>query len=402
LSGARYTFKANRNLGRHGWLRLTPAYSVALVEELVEGLDENDRVLDPFCGTGTTALVCAELGIPCVTTDINPFLVWFAIAKTRKYSTSTVDRAIEEGSEIARQIDYAGIWAPPMQHIERWWDTSTLTDLGKLRSAIWNRECASETIDLLKIAFCQTLMERSLANFRHQSISLKSDISQKSKKTTTTKTTVLSSFHESIERIATQARADELLSIPEVRLHDSRIPVSVDGRKFSAVITSPPYANRMSYIRELRPYMYWLGFLESGRQAGLLDWEAIGGTWGSATSRLMKWEPGISPVTDHAILNAINAIESQSLILGRYVRRYIEDTALHLQALLPSLASGAKVTYIVGNSRFYDSLLETERIYAELFALNGLRNIEIRTLRKRTSKRELFEFAVSGRAPDQL
>ncbi|WP_322490103.1 hypothetical protein [Chloroflexus sp.] len=45
------------------------------------------------------------------------------------------------------------------------------------------------------------------------------------------------------------------------------------GEVFTAslVITSPPYPNRMSYIRELRPYMYWLGYLNNGRDAGELD-----------------------------------------------------------------------------------------------------------------------------------
>jgi hypothetical protein len=28
-----YTFKYNQKLGRHGWLRLTPAYSVKLVSQ---------------------------------------------------------------------------------------------------------------------------------------------------------------------------------------------------------------------------------------------------------------------------------------------------------------------------------------------------------------------------------
>lgn len=399
MSGARYTFKANRNLGRHGWLRLTPAYSVALVEELVGDLDSSDYLLDPFCGTGTTALVCAERGIPCVTTDINPFLVWFATAKTRRFALGEIALATDTVDDIELQAEHSDAWIPPMQHIERWWDADTLAQLGKLRTVIWNRDGASDKHDLLKIAFCQTLMERSRANFRHQSISLRSDISHKINTKTSAKTAVLSNFRESFQRIAIQANANEILDTPEVRLHDSRSPVSVEDRKFSAVITSPPYANRMSYIRELRPYMYWLGFLESGSQAGSLDWEAIGGTWGSATSRLMKWEPGYSPIADQAIMKAVDAIESQSFVLGRYVRKYIEDTAIHLQGLRLSLAPGANVIYIVGNSRFYDSLLETERIYAELFAQNGLQDVQIRTLRKRTSKRELFEFAVSGRAP---
>ncbi len=400
MSGTRYTFKENRNLGRHGWLRLTPAYSVSLVDELVQGLGADDLVLDPFCGTGTTALVCAERGIPCVTTDINPFLVWFATAKTRQYVEGSISSALASVDAIERRMQNADAWIPPMRYIERWWDADTLIQLGKLRHAIWESEESDISSDLVKIAFCQTLMERSLANFRHQSISLKSDISHEHLNSTTAQTTVFSSFRASLESIAAQTTSRELIEVPEVHLHDARLSFSNDARKFSAVITSPPYANRMSYIRELRPYMYWLEFLESGSQAGALDWEAIGGTWGSATSKLIKWESGISPIKDGTTLSAIDVIESQSLVLGRYIRKYIEDTAVHLKAIRPSLAPGASVTYIVGNSRFYDSLLDTERIYAELFESNGLLDVQIRTLRKRTSKRELFEFAVSGRAPD--
>ena len=37
--------------------------------------------------------------------------------------------------------------------------------------------------------------------------------------------------------------------------------------------------------------MYWLGFLAEPKEAGELDWQAIGGTWGVATSRLAKWSP---------------------------------------------------------------------------------------------------------------
>ena len=52
------TFKGNANHTRYGWLRLTPAYSVLLVEQLLDAhCQPDDVVLDPFCGTGTTSLV---------------------------------------------------------------------------------------------------------------------------------------------------------------------------------------------------------------------------------------------------------------------------------------------------------------------------------------------------------
>ena len=101
----RLTFRANLRETRYGWLRLTPAYSVHLVEELLDGADvKRERVLDPFCGTGTTALVCGLRGIAADTTDINPFLVWFARAKTRRYTESERERFLELGAELARAL----------------------------------------------------------------------------------------------------------------------------------------------------------------------------------------------------------------------------------------------------------------------------------------------------------
>lgn len=95
------TFKGNLKQTRYGWLRLTPAYSVHLVGDLIDELPSlGTKVLDPFCGTGTTALVCAERGVDGQTTDINPFLIWLTNAKTAVYENS----AIETFAEVARQV----------------------------------------------------------------------------------------------------------------------------------------------------------------------------------------------------------------------------------------------------------------------------------------------------------
>ncbi|MEK7404784.1 MAG: hypothetical protein AAB225_06720, partial [Acidobacteriota bacterium] len=48
-----YTHKYNVRSGRHGWLRLTPAYSVKIVEEILAHGPGPTRVLDPFSGTAT-------------------------------------------------------------------------------------------------------------------------------------------------------------------------------------------------------------------------------------------------------------------------------------------------------------------------------------------------------------
>ena len=64
----------------------------------------------------------------------------------------------------------------------------------------------------------------------------------------------------------------------------------------------------------------------------------------------------------------------------------------------PSMVSAAPnyAHYVVGNSKFFDVLVPVERLFAEIFELSGFRAATVTTLRKRTSKRELYEYLVSA------
>ena len=172
------TFKHNLGRGRHGWLRLTPAYSVKVVEELL-GRGRTPRlVLDPFSGSGTTGLVCAERGINCHLAELNPFLVWLARAKTRPYRPGELQAAYEIAHAVvdeSRALDGAGtLWVPPLRNIERWWSPERLTALARLFHGLRARRSEgsrSPELDLLRIAFCQVALSWSSAAFNHQSMS---------------------------------------------------------------------------------------------------------------------------------------------------------------------------------------------------------------------------------------
>src|SRR5579864_2679414 len=119
------TYKHNRTHGRHGWLRLTPAYSVRLVEQLLDEFGPVAQVvLDPFSGGGTTALCAAYRGKTGLAIEINPFLVWLANVKAQRFSQRTISVAQRAGELAARcAIDRRAARAnrPPLSHIERWW-----------------------------------------------------------------------------------------------------------------------------------------------------------------------------------------------------------------------------------------------------------------------------------------
>lgn len=398
----RFTFRGNLAKTRHGWLRLTPAYSVQFVRELLEGeRGKRGRVLDPFCGTGTTLLSAAELGLDATTIDLNPFLVWLARAKTAHYATADLDGAGALVGDMARaaRARSGATFIPEIHRIDRWWSPTAATALGRAAHALRAADSATKGArDLASVALCRALIECASVSFGHQSMSFRRPDGARRKGAAA----VADALECALESVSASARSELGRGARRVVCGDSRdVSHALAGSrgKYRTVVTSPPYSNRMSYIRELRPYMYWLGYLAERRDAGELDWQAIGGTWGAATSRLGSWRSAGTPIPFEGFDGIVRKISREAPILGSYVHRYFEDMSRHVQSLRAVLEPGAQVHYVVGNSKFYDVLLPAERIFEALFADAGFRDARVTALRKRTSKKELFEYLVSATWP---
>ena len=399
------SFKGNLKETRYGWLRLTPAYSLHLIGELLEPLRPGrDRVLDPFCGTGTTALACAERGIAADTTDINPFLVWLAATKAHAYTPGEVRSFVSASKEVAQRMARSTTaktgWTPALYQIEKWWDPQTLAALAAAMGIIRDAR-TGPAADLLKVAFCRTMIERANVSFGHQSMSFKKTDQRTLALVVDGASAVVDTWNRAVTSIARAATTPIEMS-PRPLLADAReLSRHLPHAAYDCVITSPPYPNRMSYIRELRPYMYWLGFLgEDAREAGELDWQAIGGTWGCATSNVGKWTPEETVgIPFRGFRSILARIAQKSDLLSRYVHKYFHDMVKHAAELFAVVAPGGAIHYVVGNSKFYDVVLPVEQIFAALFEDAGFEEVTVKAIRKRSSKKELFEYVVSARKP---
>lgn len=399
---ADYTHKFNAKTGRHGWLRLTPAYSVKVAGDLLAGLERRSRVLDPFCGTATTALCASYLGHQSETVDVNPFLAWLGNAKLARYSDAELSSARGACGRAARSAERMSVGpseAPPIHNIERWWDPAALRFLCSLRSGIdaAGKKGSAER-DLLLVAFCRTLIGLSNAAFNHQSMSFGSDARPRALAISDMNQMFVDDMNFVLEGAEENPAKRGRAVLGDAR----RLREAVGGR-FDFVVTSPPYANRMSYIRELRPYMYWLGFLKSGRDAGNMDWSSVGGTWGVATSRLAGWQRAARsfrhPELDSALDRIAQSGNKSSRILANYVAKYFDDMWAHFDSLASVLNGGARVHYIVGNSTFFGVLVPVEQIYAAMLSRLGFEGVRCDAIRKRNSKKDLVEFDVSAEWP---
>lgn len=406
---AHLTFKANVGLGRHGWLRLTPAYSMRLVRAKVAGLPGGSVVTDPFSGTGTTPLAAAEHGLLGQSQDINPFLIWLGRTKTARFEedvTAEVGRLAAEVVAAARRVlPNRDLWQPNLFRIERWWDEGALQALKALRHALAAVDTAQGAKDLLAIAFCRALIGCSNASFGHQSMSLKSAAPQPRHAATKNKEDaerVLLSFESEALQVAASAHPD-LPGSARITHSDSRNPFQ-GLEPCDLLLTSPPYVNRMSYIRELRPYMYWLGYLDVAAGAGELDWKAIGGTWGVATSKLNGWRPSETGTPVDAQMDEVRARIARDggrngPLLSNYVGKYFHDMWEHFVSARDHVKPGGSVSYIIGNSTFYGHLVPAEQWYAAMLRHLGFERVEVETIRKRNSNGRLFEFDVRGVRP---
>lgn len=400
-----YTFKYNQDLGRHGWLRLTPAYSVKLVKEILctdnlfTNPDNKDKhILDPFSGTATTGIVAAEMGLDCQLYDINPFLIWLAEVKCKNYRLSDLDFLVNTTIGDLASIKYPDndLWIPDMKNIERWWSPDTLRSLSILHNYIsvsWGRPNNKDCYNLLWIAFARQIIATSAANYGHVSVSFKNDTENFDFEY------IKQRFINDLLDIVKSAKIQLSGSVTIDDMDARNINNNAD-RKFNTVITSPPYPNRISYIRELRPYMYWLGFLTSGEQAGELDWKAIGGTWGSATSRLSSWQPDENADLPHEVHDSCKQIEEadrkNGKTMSKYVQKFFNDMFLHLSTLPNVLDNNSEIYYILGNSFFYGIHVDTEAIITSILDTVGFKNVKSTPIRKRNCKKGLYEYCISA------
>jgi tRNA G10 N-methylase Trm11 len=84
----------------HDWYRFVLSYPPHLVRDYVQrfGMTAEQRVLDPFCGTGTTIVECKKMGIPSVGIEANPMAHF---ASTQKVNwRCNADRLLERAEPV--------------------------------------------------------------------------------------------------------------------------------------------------------------------------------------------------------------------------------------------------------------------------------------------------------------
>ncbi len=401
------TFLGKLDLPIHRWYRLTPSFSPRLAVDIAREfrLGTEDFVLDPFSGVGTVPLCMKYLGVPSCSVEINPYLHFVGTVKTRTYSdleavTDVFHRFVNTAKKQLSELPNGGkaeTWltehealVPRLHNIHRWWSPGNLMQLVCLRKLLLEDSTETAYHDLLKMGLLAILIPVSNAKHNHVSLTF----TEKPLETVDVGASMQQKYAEMLEDLHAVAKtpcAEAVVYRGNSKHLTECLPIPSG---VSAVITSPPYPNRFSYARETRPHLFFFEFVQDAEAVGQLETDAIGGTWGKATSVLAA---GIVPKnkTVASLLKPyLTGIDTNGGLMASYVTKYFNDIYDHASEVAKVCQMRSRLAYVIGNSKFYGHPLPSDEILAAIFGHFGFTLNRIDKMRKRQSKAGLYEAVV--------
>lgn len=207
------------------------------------------RILDPFCGSGTTLLAAQRRGLPSMGVDLNPVACLISRVKTAPLPAGleeAADLVVEEARSDANPL------VPDIPNLGHWFKPDVQKATAALVTAIGHR-AGEPSFDALRLALSSILVRVSNQESDTRYAAIEKDVDRKD---------VFRLFRAAVSKLAKGLDAREWsLASAEVLESDvlALTPADLGGR-VGAIVTSPPYPNAYEYWLYHKYRMWWLGF----------------------------------------------------------------------------------------------------------------------------------------------
>lgn len=346
----------------HDWYRFILSFPPHLVKDYINkfGIQENQVVLDPFAGTGTTLVECKKNGIRSYGCETNPIANFASTIKTNWAISG--EQLLAHATQIA-EIAEKNITKDktPKSLNERQLKlliTNSISDL-PLKKALILLEAIdsnkSQFHGYERLAFAKQLVY-SYSNLK---FGPEVGVSRKKKEDVN----VVNLWLTDITKMAKDLElVKELPQIDSISLNcDARfISHTLQPNSIDYVITSPPYPNEKDYTRTTRLENVILGYIHDAEELKGMKKNLLR----SNTKNVYKgdsddiWVKDIQSIQDLAIQIEAKRIELNKTsgfekLYHKVLKLYFGGMAKHLMDLKPYLKDGAKLAYVVGDQASY-------------------------------------------------
>lgn len=414
---------ANRELNKlhqedkaaHEWYRFVLSFPPHLVREYVTRFDlgAHHRVLDPFCGTGTTIVECKKIGVPSVGVEASPMAHF---AGQVKVDWSPDPQGLIEHAYHIAELVVKVLRAEGIEDEEIF--VAANEHVAPLRTLVPSSFDLLLTNSISPLPLHKTLVllevleqQRDERYYYHERLALaKALVSSISNLhfgpevgvgPAKTDAPVLAPWLVGVRGMADDLRILRSMNTVSAMVHqgDARYLGQMIGpNSIDAVITSPPYPNEKDYTRTTRLESVLLGFIHDKQELRGLKKDLVR----SNTRGVYKDDDDDMWIAEHQEIQRVaEQIEARRIELGKtsgFERLYSRVTKLyfggmmrHLSELRTVLRPNAHLAYVVGDQASYlRVMIRTGQLLADIAQSLGYELVGIDLFRTRiaTATRE--------------
>lgn len=384
-------FNKNKKEPIHRWYPFVEGYSREFIQSILNEMGRPNLVcLEPFSGSGTTALELQNNGIRCYSFEVNPLMYLIARVKMEKeYDVSRIDywlnfvKGRRKDIQICLQTEFNTLYEGANK--KKWnYNTDVGIAVEKLRATI---NLVDEEIykELFTVALASILLDVSNLYRNGKCLSYKRN--WKDRQITESEVyelfddKVVCEIKQDIEAVKNSTRQNNKLLLFN---EDSRVGIEsrVQDGTIDLVITSPPYLNSRDYTDTYMLELKTLGFTETSEKIRELREKTL------RSHVQIKWKDktniqnGLLAETIKQLEIASEDVEQWNSSIIDMVRLYFVDMQSIFRTLYKKMKNGGRVYFNVSNSAYFNVLIDTLEICASIAEDEGFRVIEIRDARK--------------------
>ncbi len=212
-------------------------------------LPSGTRILDPFCGSGTTLVEAQRAGIGSVGVDLNPIACLISKVKTLSLRPGFID-AVLNVVEQARNLREVEI--PNIPNLDHWFKNDIQKTVASITQVIRSNEY-SEWSDQLKLTLSSILVRVSNQDSDTRYAAIDKAVRGED---------VYSAFGIAACKLekALSNRSWDFINASIIEGNTLELDTEKFEKNIGLVITSPPYPNAYEYWLYHKYRMWWLGF----------------------------------------------------------------------------------------------------------------------------------------------
>lgn len=329
-----------------------------VVEKLIiQFSKENDQILDPFLGSGVSAVEVSVNNRKFVGYDINPLAI--LISKTR---TTPLDKvSLEHGfNKILKYIEYKNDIHPSFMNIDFWFSKIRINDITKLISSI-NRLDNDLEKQFFKVCLSETI--RTVSRTKSNEFKLVKRVKPCSK---TTLYIFEKYVKKNVELLTNYYLKHKIKYKPIIELRNVLLSgIDIGDESISLLISSPPYGDSqttVAYGQFSRLSLQWLGLP--------YDFDRI--SLGAKPKAIRNTIPSKS------FYDIIGNIFNQDKKRAMHVFSFYYELYLCIKRLVCKVKKNGYLIFVVGNRTVKGVQLPTDIICAEMFESLECEHIETR------------------------